>query len=335
MAQAVFVADGGGSKTDLALLGLDGSLLARSRQPAFPPYEVGAAGTAERLDQALDKMQAEIISATMPGAGLPDEVVTVEMAALCFAGLDWEYEKQEFTDAVRGYPWARHGLIVDTDTFPLLRAGTDEATAVAVICGTGMNCVGRAASGATAWFAAIGEVSGDWGGGRQLGTEAIWHAARAADGRGPATILQELTPKALGVKSMDEVTLGYHTGSLDEDAIPELSPVVFQAAQAGDQVALSVVDRQAEEVVAYAMAALRRLGVTGQPCPIVLGGGVLAARPEPLVKAIEAKLAMREPLAYSVIVTDPPVLGAALMAFDALGASPAVLDEVRRSLSGA
>ena len=320
--EVVIVADGGGSKTDVALLATDGSLLSRQLLPAFPPYHDGPAATMCKLDEAVRPM--------LEAAGNP----SVAMAALCFAGLDWDYEKQAFREAALRFPWARHGLLADTDTFPLLRAGTDEPTAVAVICGTGMNCVGRAADGSTVWFAAVGETSGDWGGGWTLGMEAIWHAARAADGRGPTTVLQELTPKALGCASMDEVILGFHTGHLSDDIIRQLAPLIFDAVKLGDEVALKVVDRQADEIVAYAAAAMKRLGITGERCPVVLGGGVIAARHSCLLEAIDAKLAARAPLAYTVIVTDSPVVGAGLMAFDALGASPDVLDNVRAALHG-
>jgi len=50
--------------------------------------------------------------------------------------------------------------------------------------------------------------------------------------------------------------------------------------------------------------------------------------------AIDAKLAVQAPLAYTVIVTDSPVVGAGLLAFDALGAAPEVLDNVRAALAG-
>jgi len=319
---AVLVADGGGSKTDVALLATDGTLLARRRLPACPPYREGPAKTALQLDAAVAEMVA-----TEAGP------VDVVMAALCFAGLDWDYEKADFRDQAGRFAWGQRGLVVDTDTFPLLRAGTDERTAVAVICGTGMNCVGRRADGTQAWFAAVGETSGDWGGGWTLGMEAIWHAARASDGRGPATILQTLTPRALRCTSMDEVTLGFHTGRFGEADIKRLAPVIFEAQAAGDEVAASVVDRQAAEIVAYAVAAMRRLDILGQGCPVVLGGGVIAARHECLLRAIDAKLVVAAPLAYTVIVDDPPVLGAGLLAFDALGADAATLARVRASLS--
>ena len=75
--------------------------------------------------------------------------------------------------------------MLDNDLFALLEAGTDSPDAVAVVCGTGVNAVGRAADGRTVRFPALGSISGDWGGGGQLGMQALSHAARAVDGRGP------------------------------------------------------------------------------------------------------------------------------------------------------
>ena len=81
---------------------------------------------------------------------------------------------------------------VVNDTFALLRAGLDEPRGVAVVCGAGHQLRRRAAATArTARFAAVGHISGDWGGGGHLWQEAMWWAARAEDGRGPDTALRE------------------------------------------------------------------------------------------------------------------------------------------------
>ena len=41
---------------------------------------------------------------------------------------------------------------------------------VAVTVGAGVNCVGMSPSGRRAWFPALGEITGDWGGGPDIGT---------------------------------------------------------------------------------------------------------------------------------------------------------------------
>ena len=315
----VLVADGGGTKTDVAALGLDGAVLARSRVGAFVPQIIGPAKAARELDTAVRAVLAQI------------DNPRVALGGLYFSGLDFPFEVDAFRAELDGNDWAGH-LILDNDTFALLRAGTQEPTAVAVVCGTGMNCVGRGADGRVVRFASLGDVSGDWGGGGTLGMEAIWHAARAADRRGPATVLEPLVLKALGRACMDDVIIGFHTGQLEYDHVSRLAPLIFEAVAAGDAVALSVVERQADELVAFVTATLTRLGVLGQRCPVVLGGGVIAARHACLMDAIDARLRDRAPGAYPVIVTAPPILGAALLAFDHLGASPGVLARVRASL---
>src|SRR5207237_5465077 len=81
---------------------------------------------------------------------------------------------------------------VGNDTFALLRAGTDGADAVAVGCGSGINCVGQNAAGQIVRYPALGWETGDWGGADALGREALYHAARAEDGRGEPTALVDL-----------------------------------------------------------------------------------------------------------------------------------------------
>ena len=114
----------------------------------------------------------------------------VARVGVYLSGLDLPVEIATFTAALATLPWFTPGAaVVDNDTFALLRAGTAAREAVVVVCGTGINCVGRRSDSATARFPALGRISGDWGGGFELGEQAIWHAARAGDGRGPATTL--------------------------------------------------------------------------------------------------------------------------------------------------
>ncbi len=43
-----------------------------------------------------------------------------------------------------------------------------------MVCGAGINCVGVREDGTTVRFAALGHISGDWGGGGHLWQEAMW-----------------------------------------------------------------------------------------------------------------------------------------------------------------
>ena len=75
---------------------------------------------------------------------------------------------------------------------------------------------------------------------------------------------------------------GLHFGSISGASVALLSPLVSDAADSGgggddDVIAASILDRQANEIVALAEAAIARLNLDDLPVPVVLGGGVLAA----------------------------------------------------------
>jgi hypothetical protein len=99
-------------------------------------------------------------------------------------------------------------------------------------------------------------------------------------------------------------------------------------------VARAIVLRQASEVCAMVMVAARDLAlVAGQPgaapVPVVLGGSVLAARDPLLTTAITARLAAELPGGDVRIVDVPPVVGAALLGLDYLGAPPGAAERLR------
>jgi N-acetylglucosamine kinase-like BadF-type ATPase len=110
---------------------------------------------------------------------------------------------------------------------------------------------------------------------------------------------------------------------------------LFAVAEAGDEVASALVRRQAEEVVALAVAAMRRLGVLGEHIPVVLGGGVLTAGHPQLMDEITRLLAAAAPSAEPRVVRTPPVVGAALLGLDRVGASDAVRRRLRESFAQA
>lgn len=221
--------------------------------------------------------------------------------------------------------FARRGfgpdISVRNDTFALLRAGASNSWGVAVVCGAGINAVGVSPSGQVARFPALGRLSGDWGGGQGVAEEALWHAARAEDGRGPATALAELCTRHFGVRTVEELILEFHFGRLDEDRLHELTPGVFATAAAGDPIARSLVERQAEEITVLAEVCLRRLDLLETPTEVVLGGGILRARDPLLTALLDASFAARAPRAKLVVADVPPIVGAALNGLEHLGAT--------------
>jgi N-acetylglucosamine kinase-like BadF-type ATPase len=297
--------DGGNAKTDVALFDRDGNVLGLVRGPGSSPHEHG-------VDGALDRIEALVIEA---GADGP-----VDHAELLLAGVDFPAEVQTLQARAQARGWAER-VQVANDTFAVLRTGTDRGWGVAVVCGAGINCLGVGPDGREARFPALGDITGDWGGGQDLGLEAVWSAARSEDGRGPKTSLELLVPAHFGLATPLELGQAVHAGAIARRRLIELAPIVLAEA-ATDDVAAAIVRRLADEVVVLVRVALDRIGPVPEPPDVVLGGGVLQARNELLLGAIDAGLE-RIDVPHTLSVVDaPPVVGAALRALDALGAGP-------------
>src|SRR5215213_6450548 len=189
----VLAVDGGNSKTDVALVGAAGDLLGAARGPGSSHHHLG-------VTAAMDTLEA-LTAAACDDAGLPaDGRPLAEVGVWCLAGVDLPADDRALGPAVAGRRWARR-VLLHNDVFAVLRAGCRRAWGVGVVLGAGINCVGVAPDGREVRFAAIGELSGDWGGGRDVGVAAVGAALRGEDCRGPRTTLTRLLPDWFGLPS--------------------------------------------------------------------------------------------------------------------------------------
>jgi N-acetylglucosamine kinase-like BadF-type ATPase len=311
---AILAADVGNSKTDLVLVDAAGAVLAALRGQTASHQAVGPRTAAHRL-RALAAAAAE-------SAGLPPDPPFAEMAVLCAAGADTRRDSARLRRGAERIGLGRT-VLVRNDADAVLRAGSPAGWGVAVICGAGVNCLGVAPDGRAARLAALGAVTGDRGGGYDVGLAGLGAAVRGRDGRGPRTVLERTLPPLLGARRPVDLARAIDAGAIPEARLGELAPAVFAAAGAGDAVAREIIDGLADELARMALAAIRRLGLLRREVPVILAGGVFrtsdAAFHERLAGAIlrTARRARIERLAV------PPVSGAVLLGFDARSADPA------------
>ena len=322
---AILAVDAGGSKIDAALLRRDGTVLGASRMLLS---NHSGTGTDPHLLWVVDAVQAAALDAGIA----PSKTPLADLGIYCLAGADLPSDDRRLSRWLGG-----RGLtttdVVRNDTFAVLRAGTERPWGIGVVCGYGTNCAGVAPDGRITRFPAVGTISGDWGGGADLGRAAIWYAIRAEDGRGAKTLLATTVPAHFGMRRPRQVLEALYFGRLDEERVVELAPLVFDAAAAGDAVAGELVDRQADEVAVMATTAMRRLRMTKLDPDVVLGGGVFRNTYAGFFERINTAIHAVTPRANVHVLTDPPVIGAALMGLDRLGAPKAAHARARRSLT--
>jgi len=324
-AAAILAVDGGNSKTEVALVGDDGTVLGAARGPGASHHKLG-------VEAAMTTLEALIDAACRDGGLRPAERPLADVGVWCLAGLDLPADDEALAPAIAARRWAHEDLL-HNDVFAVLRAGSERTWGVGVVVGSGTNCAGVAPDGRQVRFPALGELSGDWGGGRDIGIAAVGAALRGEDGRGPRTALQRLVAEHFGLHSALAVVEAIHLGRIGRDRVLELSPLVFAAAEADDPVATQIVARQADEVVTMAGTAIRRLGLTGEDVDVVLGGGVFRRDDPAFLERIRAGIAKVAPAATVRQATAPPVVGAALLGLDRLGAGPAAAERLRAALT--
>ncbi len=308
MSSALLVAvDGGNSKTDLVLLRGDGSVVAAVRGAGSNPHSLGQAG-------ALDVIGRLIESAWRQAAiGRGSRRPTISAGAFFLAGADQPDEVRDLHEAITARGWVDDALI-GNDTLALLWAGSSAGFGVAVVVGAGVNGIGRAESGLEAHFGALGAITGDWGGGPGIGLAALGAAVRGEEGRSADTTLSAIIADHFGKRTALEVAVAVHRGAIAGQRLGELPPLVFDAAERGDPEAKAIVDGQADEVVGFAVAALRRTEQTRDAISVIIGGSVLAAAPVRLIDRIRDGIATVAPQAQVVLWRGRPVVGAAVAA---------------------
>jgi N-acetylglucosamine kinase-like BadF-type ATPase len=315
----VIAIDGGNSKTEVLLVRRDGRVLARARGGGFRPQSDGIDAAMEVLSTIIESLPydrtepAELVSAYLAGADLPEEEVVL-------------------SERLAATGWGRR-VTVGNDTLALLRCGSPERWGVAVVCGAGINAMGVGPDGALARFPALGELTGDWGGGYGLARTALWSAVRGEDGRGPATALSDAIAEHFGCATALDVGLSVHLARMTWRQVGTITPLLFEVAATGDEVATGIVEQLAAEVAGMAAVLIRRLGLADVEVPLVLGGGVLAAGHRQLDEALTRQIAARSLRVSRRVPTQPPVYGAALLAMDDLGANDAAEQTLLRTVA--
>lgn len=251
--------DGGNSKTAAVILDESGALLARLAGP-------GSGGGPAHVAAVVGRMLAD----WREDSGV-DREVRACVAAL--AGLDFEEDAPRFAAALAAVlPVARITAINDAHAV-LAALGED---GVAVIYGAGFNVVARGPLG-LATHPALGWSTGEWGGGHELGREAVRIAYRSADGRGPLSTLETAVLEATRQPDHRTLARAIRDGDVSEDAVGRLAELLLRAAATGDRAAVATLDRACQEIVELTLLVSRRaFGPDRIPSgtPVLLAGGV-------------------------------------------------------------
>ena len=312
--------DGGGSKCAV--------VLARRAAAAAGGMHIvgrGRGGPANPRVAGHDVARASIttaIEAAFADAGL--ELRPVAAACLGLAGVGLPEDR----DAVLA--WATQAgladkvLVVPDGLLPFAD-GAAEPWGVVLIAGTGSLALalprGNTLSAATAadrcggW----GPLLGDEGSGHTIGLAALKAAMRAADGRGPDTILHAALLKRFGAARAADLVGCIHAPGVGRREIADAAREVLAAADVGDAVAAAILTGAATELATHVRTLAERNSLTSGVYPLRLTGGLLAGSATLRRLVVESLVASGHEPGSVIVVSDPAAAAARFAATVAVG----------------
>jgi glucosamine kinase len=303
--------DGGATRTRVVLASDDGTLLGAGIAGPTNYDNVGIEVARSNLDRALDR--------AWKSARLTRE--PVRAIFLGMAGVVSPQDRDTIARLALGVHAAPAGSIyVDHDIRIALAGGLAGREGAVLIVGTGCSCYGRTADGRshrTGW----GYLLDDLGSGFFLGLQAMIALTRETDGRGKPTRLSAAIRKALGFEDPDEIMRILYHDNLSVTQIAALAPLVLEAANGGDEVALTILRHGAHELSLNVKTVADRLHFSPAPFLATIVGGL--GEPPGIYRQLVCDAIVRENPRCSIVAPKlPPVLGAVLLAMECGGNAP-------------
>jgi N-acetylglucosamine kinase-like BadF-type ATPase len=288
--------DAGGTKTDCALAD-ETHILARAQNGSIKPLRVSAEQAETNMRDLLKEISCQ--------SGV--DLKQVAVSCVGTAGVRLPQTREWMQQIISRY--AGGEILVCGDEATALDAGFPGQAGVLVIGGTGSNILGRTSYGETFNVGGWGPVLGDEGSGYWIGLESLKAACRAHDFQRHTMILDRVMRFWSAPTIGDVVNIATSTPAPD---FSQLAPLVVECAEAGDAVALEVLNlggRILGECAAHALHRLRALEPDAPVPSVAYVGGILKGVSfvrESMIETIHQNFPMVKVLPEAV----DPVIGA-------------------------
>lgn len=228
------------------------------------------------------------------------------------AGYDWPSEREPTLNLISKLG-LKASIEVVNDAIIGLFAGANEGWGVAIIAGTGENCWGIDRQRRFGRLTGNSLLMDEYGGAYTIVYKAIRAVAREWGQRGPATALSQVFMEHTGASSLSDLLEGLAMGRYQYG--PDIAPLVFQIAQAGDQVAIDVIQWAAHGLADMVNGVVRQLSFEKEDFEVVLIGSVFKGG-SLILEPMKAAIREVAPGVRFVRLKAPPVLGGVLLGME-------------------
>jgi N-acetylglucosamine kinase-like BadF-type ATPase len=293
---------------------------------------VGQGGPGNHETVGFDGMEVamrDALNGALSNAKLqPDQI---SGAGFGIAGYDWSSEEPYMQKTINNLGLNTPFKMVNDVILGLL-AGTSEGWGVAVVSGTGCNCRGwdkqHKREGRVTGY---GVLMGEGAGGSELVNHTMQVIGYSWTKRLPPTALANIFIERVGAKNLEDLIEGYTKNHYEIGA--ESAPLVFQAAEQGDELARDIVKWAARELGEMANAVIRQLDFENLEFEVALIGSMFKSG-EPLIAPMRESIYAVAPGAKLIPAEVRPVAGAVLLGMEASGLILTLdqRNEIKRSL---
>ena len=301
--------DVGGTKTHIVIADENCHAVGFGHSGGGNHESVGYEGLARKLGVAFSQavVAADISIDQIKGAGFG------------IGGYDWESQRKDHLSAVATLGINAPIEIVNDAILGLL-AGSESGWGIAVVSGTGCNCWGwdkeRKRLGR---MTGLGTLMGEGAGASELIHKAAQAVSHEWSKRGPFTALTTAFIRFTHAKNLDDFIEGYSLGRYDLG--PAAAPLVFNAAEAGDDVARSLIQWAGTELGEMVNAVIRQLEFQSLEFEVIMIGSMFQNGPV-LTKPMLETIHSLAPGAQLKRLTAPPVAGGLILAMDTVERHP-------------
>lgn len=279
---------------------------------------IGYDGMLKTLRAGLDQ--------ALSAAGIPASDICG--AGFGVAGYDWPSQKADMIKTINQLKLGCPIGIVN-DSIPPLLAAASEGWGVSLIAGTGCNCRGwnkehTLEGRVTGHSSPMGEFAG--------ASELVWRAMRLVaydwTKRGRRTAISDALIHYAGAKDLADLIEGFNLGRYRVDS--NAAPLIFETAEAGDEVARDLIRWAGVELGEMANAVIRQLDIQTESFDVVLSGSLFKGG-SILIDPMWETITAFAPNARLVHLKAPPVIGAVILGMEKAGLSPTA--ETRKKLA--
>lgn len=256
--------DGGGTKTHCVIIDETGkelhtfyggpsNFLVLGTDPVCETLHNLLQQCGDAVNAAPDEIAGALLGTT--GAGRRSDAEILENAFIAYL----EKNKLDFGS-----------FRVESDARIALEAAFGGEPGSILIAGTGSIMFGKDASGTIHRVGGFGRFLGDEGSGYVIGKKGLVAVSQEFDGRGTPTLLTKLVKERLSITTPESLIIEIYTNKFD---IASAAPLVIEAAEQNDPLALQIVEEETDNLVQH-IAAMKKK-ITSSPLKVAFIGGII------------------------------------------------------------